>query len=462
MAGMAVLDAFEAAAQAFERPRSAWRKWRCNRDICDGLPHDQWGFNHARPQQQVAPAGDWDIWLFLAGRGTGKTRTGAEDMAKYGVENAGVRCALIGPTFTDARDTMVEGESGILAVLERYGALRVVNGWNRSLGELFLTNGSRYKCFSADEPERLRGPQHHRIWADELGSWRYADAWDQATFGLRLGRKPRAIITGTPRNTELIRDLVKRDGTDVHVTRGATFDNEVNLAPSAMATFRRRYEGTRLGRQELYAELLLDTPGALVTMAMIEAARVRYVPDAGLDHVVVAIDPAVTNTKDSDETGILVVGSLAEDLYALEDCSGKYSPDAWAREAINAYVEWQADALVYESNQGGDMVRQTIVTTWRAMRAAGLLSDLPEPRIVAVHASRGKRARAEPIAALYEQGRYHHVGGLPKYEDQWTTWVPGIDAEDSPDRMDAGVWASTVLAQNFSERVGGGRFGKTA
>lgn len=454
------LNAFEAAADEFERPRSAWRQWRCNRDICDGLPHDSWTFKHARPQQQIAPVGDWDIWLFMAGRGTGKTRSGAEDMAKYGVENPGTRNALVGATFADARDTMVEGESGLLAVLERYKALRAVNGWNRSLGELTLTNGTRYKCFSADEPERMRGPQHHRAWADELGSWRFADAWDQLTFGLRLGRKPRCIVTGTPRNTKLIRDLVKREG--VHITRGSTFDNAANLAPAALATFKARYEGTRLGRQELYAELLLDTPGALVSMALIDAARVRHIPDAGLAHVVVAIDPAVTNTKDSDETGILVIGSLQQDLYALEDCSGKYSPDAWARSAINAYVEWEADALVYESNQGGDMVKQTIVTTWRAMRAEGLLPDIPEPRIIAVHASRGKRARAEPIAALYEQGRMHHVGSLPRYEDQWTTWVPGVESEDSPDRMDAGVWGATVLAQAFSERIGGGRFGRTA
>ena len=460
MAGMAVLDPFEAAAQSFERPRSAWRVWCCDRDICDGLPHGQWLHNHARPQQQIAPVGDWNHWLFLAGRGTGKTRAGAEDMARYGVDNPGSRIALVGPTFTDARDTMVEGESGLLGVLERYGALRPVNGWNRSLGEIFLINGTRYKCFSADEPERLRGPQHHRAWADEPGSWRYADAWDQLTFGLRLGRKPRCVITGTPRNTSMIRDLVKRG--DVHITRGATFDNAANLADAALATFRTRYEGTRLGRQELYAELLLDTPGALVTMKMIDDSRIRHLPDTPLANVVVAIDPAITNTKDSDETGILVMGALEQDLYALEDCSGKFSPDAWARQAINAYVEWEADALVYESNQGGDMVRQTIVTTWRAMRAEGLLPDLAEPRIIAVHASRGKRARAEPIAALYEQGRMHHVGALPRYEDQWTTWVPGVDAEDSPDRMDAGVWGATVLAQAFSERVAGGRFGRTA
>ena len=216
---------------------------------------------------QLTPDGEWLVWLILAGRGFGKTRTGAEDVAWYGIMNPGSRIAVVAPTYADARDTCIEGDSGLQNVLPR----QAIAAWNRSLGELLLTNGTRYKLFSADEPERLRGPQHHRAWCDEVAAWRYPEAWDQLLFGLRLGDDPRIVATTTPRPTPLIRTLVAAPTT--HVTRGSTFDNAANLAPAAMAQLKAKYEGTRLGRQELYAEVLDDTPGALWTRAMIEKAR---------------------------------------------------------------------------------------------------------------------------------------------------------------------------------------------
>ncbi|MGZ6376668.1 MAG: terminase large subunit domain-containing protein, partial [Ktedonobacterales bacterium] len=212
----------------------------------------------ARPEQ-VTPDGKWNIWLILAGRGWGKTRTGAEDVKAYGLTHPDSRIAIVAPTYADARDTCIEGDSGLLRILPR-NALKT---WNRSLGELELTNGTRYKLFSADEPDRLRGPQHHRAWCDELAAWKYTDTWDQLLFGLRLGTHPQIVATTTPRPVKLIRDLVERS--DVHVTRGNTFDNAANLAPAALEQLRAKYSGTRLGRQELFAEILGDTPGALWT-----------------------------------------------------------------------------------------------------------------------------------------------------------------------------------------------------
>lgn len=435
VAGVASLDPFEAAARLIEGPRVARAAW----------------LDTARPNQ-LTPAGAWNAAVWLAGRGFGKTRTGAEDIAYWASRHPGTRIALVGPTFADARDTMVEGESGLLSVLERYDLLRTRNGWNRSLGELFLKNGCRMKLFSGDEPDRLRGPQHHRAWVDELATFQYPEAWDQLLFGLRLGDRPQAIITTTPRPTVLIRELIARE--DVHVTRGSTFDNAAHLAPAALAQLRERYDGTRLGRQELYAELLLDTPGALVTLDMIDKARVKLAPTV-LQHVLVGVDPAITATERSDETGIVVVGQYDTHLYVLEDQSAIRTPDGWGRAAITAWVEWEADGIVYETNQGGDLVKATIVQAYRDMRAAGLVTG-PEPRLIPVHASRGKRVRAEPVAALYEQARIHHVGSLAHLEDEWTSWT--TQSKDSPDRMDAMVWAATVLLDLAAPVTGGGRF----
>ena len=661
-------------------------QWNCGIPGCDGAPHAGQPNRHARPDQ-LAPPGDWLVWLIQAGRGWGKTRVGAEWIKARALEQPGTRWAVVAPTFGDARDTCVEGESGLLAVLPDD---RVAN-WNRSMGELFLANGSRIKCFSADEPERLRGPQHHGAWCvaaevpvvtargdvpiadvrpgdfvltrrgwrpvlaarrtkrdaavvtvtteagrtlrctpdhpvladgawcdaetlspgttlsacslmdrpptgtgtasagtsttvpagtaaplaspsprpsgltstapsqtattcttstetrptttrptsassndaaiaiatpprtapsrpappsapqrcgrpgsrnsasastaahptnpdrptartagrtaalehdavvsvrpsgwadvydltvadahefyaggvlvhncDELAAWRYPDAWDQLQFGLRLGDMPRTVVTTTPKPTRLVKALAER--TDVHVTRGATFDNAANLSAAALAELRARYEGTRMGRQELYGELLDDVEGALWTHAMIDDHR-RPMPE--LVRVVTAIDPAVTSGEDSDETGIIVAGIGTDgDGYVVADRSGKFTPDAWARRAVAAHDEHQGDRVVAEVNNGGDLVELTL-------RAVD-----PTVPYRKVTASRGKRLRAEPVAALYEQGRIHHVGVLTALEEQMLTWTP--ESGDSPDRLDALVWALTdlMLTESKARRRG--------
>lgn len=392
------------------------------------LERDGW-LATARPDQRT-PDGDWNVWLILAGRGWGKTRTGAEDLADYARTNPGSRLAVVAPTFGDARDTCIEGESGLLAVLGD----RWVAAWNRSQGDLRLTNGSRIKTFSADEPERLRGPQHHRAWCDEVAAWRYPEAWDQLMFGLRLGERPQVVATTTPKPVRLIRSLSERP--DVHVTRGATFDNAANLSPAAIAQLEERYKGTTLGRQELYGELLEQIPGALWTRDMIERTRLRAAPD--LQRIVIAIDPAVTSGEDADETGIVVAGIAGDKVYVLADASGRMAPEAWARRAIELKDEWGADRLVAEVNQGGDLVASVLRAVDR---------NVP---LKMVRAARGKRARAEPVSALYEQGRVHHVGGFDALEDQLCMWT--TDTLESPDRLDALVWAVTELALNATKQ----------
>jgi phage terminase large subunit-like protein len=385
----------------------------------------------ARPEQ-VAPDGDWLTWVILAGRGWGKTRTGAEDVAWDGMANPGSRIAVVAPTSADARDTCVEGDSGLLSVLPR----EAVQTWNRSLGELILVNGTRFKTFSADEPERLRGPQHHRAWADELAAWRYPEAWDQLMFGLRLGRHPQAVVTTTPKPTPLVKALVAAKTS--HVTRGSTFDNAANLAPSALQMLREKYEGTRLGRQELEAEILGDLPGALWSLSSLDAYRLREAPTMG--RIVVAVDPAVTATEASDEHGIIVAGLSDKRGIVLEDASIQGSPHEWARRAVSLYRSWNADCIVIEVNQGGDMVAHTIRTI-----------D-PNVKIKEVRASRGKHVRAEPIAALYEQGRVAHVGAFPELENQMTQMTTaGFEGEGSPDRVDALVWAMTELFPSMTQ-----------
>ena len=380
----------------------------------------------ARPEQ-LTPPGDWRIWLILAGRGWGKTRVGAEDGKTYGLEHKDSRIGIVAPTYADARDTCVEGESGLLACLPASKVLR----WNRSLGELSLTNGARYKLFSADEPERLRGPQHHRMWFDEMGAWKYPQqTFDMAMFGLRLGMTPQAVITTTPRPIPLVKDLMRRVGADVVLTKRSTYDNLDNLAPAFVQQIVARYAGSRLGRQELEAEILDDNPGALWKRDALDALRVLQHPD--LARVVVAVDPAATSNEGSDETGIIGAGRGASDGhgYVLEDASLRDTPAEWARAAVTLYHKLKADRIVAEANQGGDMVAHTIHTV-----------D-PNVPVKLVHASRGKVARAEPVAALYEQSRVHHVGTFPDMEDQMCNWTQG---DASPDRLDALVWALTEL-----------------
>lgn len=412
-------------------------------DECESLLHD-WRFL-ARPAQ-IEPAGDWQNWLVLAGRGFGKTRCGAEwirEQLKAGANRIG----LIAPTASDARDVMVEGESGLLAVCwagdkTRSGETLGRPSYEPSKRRLTWANGAIATLFSAEEPERLRGPQHDVIWADELAAWKYLrETWDMAMFGLRLGDRPRTCITTTPKPVPLVKELAK-DARTV-VTRGSTFDNAGNLAPSFLQAIRDKYEGTRLGRQELNAEILDDLPGALWTRDVLDKTRTKQAPE--MQRIVVAVDPSGTKgeSDEGDEIGIVVAGKGVDGrAYVLADQSCKLSPDGWGRRAVAAYHgSWsttpdtvKADRLIAERNFGGAMVEHVIKTIDRSVAYKE------------VTASRGKVARAEPVAALYEQGRVSHVGSMPELEDQMCAIAPeGYVGDGSPDRADALVWALTEL-----------------
>lgn len=392
---------------------------------------DPWAAQ-ARPEQRPPP-GEWRTWLVLAGRGFGKTRTGAEWVREQVMRHGKRRVALVAPTAADARDVLVEGESGLLAVCDRYGFRPLYEPTKR---RLTFPNGAIATTYSADEPDRLRGPQHDCAYMDEVGAWRRPEAYDMLQFGLRLGDDPRQVVTTTPRPTPLLRRVLADPATAV--TRGSTYDNRANLAPAFIETIIARYEGTRLGRQEIAGELLDDVEGALWTLARIDAARLRA--DATLPafgRVVVAIDPqAGHDAEGQSETGIVAAArdaapdKHARRAYVLADESGNHTPDGWARAAVAAFHRLKADRIVAEANQGGKMVEHTLRTIDRSVP------------ITLVHASRGKVARAEPVAALYEQGRVHHVGAFGRLEDQMTTYVAG---GPSPDRLDALCWAISDL-----------------
>jgi predicted phage terminase large subunit-like protein len=386
---------------------------------------ESWG----RPEQ-FAPRGDWRVWLLLAGRGFGKTRAGAEYVrAKVSARQAR-RFALVAPTAADARNVMVEGESGILAISPNDELPR----WEPSKRLLTWPNGAIATLYSADEPRRLRGPQHDAAWCDELAVWRYPEAWDMLMFGLRIGNDPRAVVTTTPRPTRLIKALA--GDPKVAVTRGTTYENRNWLAPAFFSQIVRKYEGTRLGRQELLAEIVEDMPGALWSRGVIEACRATIAP-ADLLRVVVAIDPAASAGATADETGIVVAGKDGDGRgWVLSDASGRYQPAEWARVAIAAFRAHAADRIVAEINNGGDMVAATL----------RMVDDSVPFR--AVRAARGKVARAEPVAALYEQGRVRHLGAFPELEDQMCAFAADFDratAGYSPDRVDALVWALSDL-----------------
>jgi phage terminase large subunit-like protein len=387
-----------------------------------------WDVN-ARPNQ-LPPPGPWSVWLLLAGRGFGKTRVLSEMANFWASSGQAKRLAIIAATAADARDVIVEGESGILATAPPWNVPEFQSGRRRVLWQ----NGAIATLYSAEEPDRLRGPQHDAALCDELAAWRDPSTWDMLMFGLRLGQHPRVVVATTPRPTKLVKQLLVREGVDLVVTRGTTYENRANLAPGFFTQIVSKYEGTRLGRQELMAEVLGDTPGALWTIDAIDRARRERAPD--LQRVVVRIDPAVSTNEGSDETGIVVVGRDERGHgYVLEDLSGRYDPAGWARAAVDAYYRHSADRIVAEVNMGGDMVESTLRT---------VDSNIS---FVAVHASRGKYVRAEPVAALYEQGRVHHVGAFPELEDQQTSFTADLDRAKfgSPDRVDALVWALTEL-----------------
>lgn len=448
--------------------------------VLDDLRY-KWSF-WAR-HNQIAPAGNWTFWLLLAGRGFGKTRTGAEWINERVQSGLARRIALVAPTAADVRKVMVEGESGILAISPP---------WNRPLFEpskLQLTwpNGAIAQLFSAEEPERLRGPQCDTFWADELAAWKkLQETWDMLQFGFRLGRDPRGCITTTPKPLPIVKELIQDDrekGGETAVTRGSTVDNKANLTPKFFTQIVKKYEGTRLGRQELDAEILEDMPGALWARPAIDANRrpcntpfpavikpmdvvtgVREMEDIGalkraaeailaaigedLVRLVVAVDPNVSNDEGSDEIGIVVTGKgMSGQGYTLADCSMKGSPSEWATTAIIAHDVFGADRIIGEANQGGNMVEHTLTTTAKFLKIEGK-RDSDHVGVTLVHATRGKVTRAEPVSTLYEQNRISHVGSMKILEDQMCLFTMDFDRKSmgySPDRVDALVWGHTHL-----------------
>lgn len=436
----------------------------------DQLMRLEWDWNGwlARPAQRI-PAGAWIIWLILTGRGWGKTRTGAETVYQW-VRDGYTRIALVGRTVPDVRDTMIgyggKGESGIMNVgpwpeRPEYNAQqRAIYFPARKHASVSHPDqptkpmGAVGTMFTAEKPAQLRGPQHEKAWIDELAQFQYEEAWDNLLLGLRLGDNPQCVVTTTPRRVPMIRSLLK-DPT-VHLTTGTTYDNLQNLADAFRLRVITRYEGTRLGRQELHGAMLEDVVGALWTSALIEKHRVQSYP-ANADgtpkmyRVVVAIDPQSIKTKaelaqsqehddEGGETGIVVAGiDVRGQSYVLEDVTLNGSPHEWASAAIAAYYRWHADRIVGEINNGGDMVGYTVGTV-----------D-PSVPFSEVWASKGKYTRAEPISALYERGYVHHVGLLAMLEDELTTWVPG---DKSPNRLDACVWALSELFYPQKEQQG--------
>ena len=385
-------------------------------------------------EDQLAPAGDWTTWLVLGGRGAGKTRAGAEWVRSVALGNSYIetiapRIALIGETLSDVRSVMVEGLSGLLAVHAGHERPK----FEPSKRCITWANGAVAQIFSAEDPESLRGPQFTHAWCDELAKWSYADAcWDMLQFGLRLGKRPHQVVTTTPRPIPLLKRLME-DATSA-VTRATTDMNAANLAPAFLETIVARYRGTRLGRQELDAEILEDRPDSLWPRALIEKCRKNTHPP--LERIVVAVDPPVTSTRRSDACGIVVAG-LGPDgcAYVIRDATlEQATPLEWARAVAVAYHKIGADRVVAEVNQGGEMVAAMI---------AQVDENIP---VRMVRATRGKWLRAEPVAALYEQSRVAHVGAFPELEDQMADFGrDGLSGNTSPDRVDALVWALSEL-----------------
>ncbi len=397
--------------------------------------HD-WEKHWAR-EAQCEPPGDWTTWVINAGRGFGKTRSGAEWIHKRVASGECKRIALIGRTAADVRDVMVEGESGILNTSPPWGRPVYIPSRRR------LTWTKPFPCvgltYTAEEPDKLRGPEFDTAWCDEIASWRYPETFSNLQLALRFGTDPRVLATTTPKPRQFFRRLLAEVG--VVVTGGSTYENRANLPAKFFRDITSQYEGTSIGQQELYALLLDQADGALWTRKIIDDSRIRHAPTE-MERIVVAIDPAATSGDSANETGIVSVGvkkhgkengsGPRDHYYVVEDMSGRYTPLAWATKAIESMRHQSADRIVGETNNGGEMVETTLRTV-----------D-PDVPYRAVHASRGKQARAEPVAALYEQGRVHHVGAFDDMEDQLCNWVPG-SGHASPDRLDALVWAITEL-----------------
>ncbi|HQW88948.1 MAG TPA: terminase family protein [Nitrospira sp.] len=426
--------------------------WRCQH-VEDGTecgavgsPDDTWTFRHARADQHPPKGLDWLIWLLLAGRGAGKTRAGSEWVHRLVLKYPGIHVALISPIRSDVRDTQVEGESGLLATA-RPG---MVPEWEPSKMRLTWPNGSMATGYSGEEPDRLRGKQHHFGWIDEPAHIDLIDdVWSNFMFGLRLGKKsgidPKVCLTTSPLPVQWLKDVIAEP--DTRVSRASTYLNLANLPEHYRTKILKKWEGTRTGLQEIEGLLLDDVEGALWTTEMLNDSRHRIGADLAafakkalaqtMDRINVAVDPAGTSGKRSDETGITVQGIRDDEPYVFEDYSGKYSPDEWAAKAIYAYDYWDADAIVVEITYGREMVIQVLKGYCDRMGRA-------MPRIITVDSRRGKMIRAEPIVAMWERAQAHIVGELPVLETQLTSWVPG---KASPDRLDAMVHGITDLAR---------------
>jgi len=416
--------------------------------LIEELNRKPWWFI-SRPEQQE-PAGNWFIWLILSGRGWGKTRTGSEWLAQQVIQNPKTKdgvptqWAIVAPTFGDAKNICVEGPSGFLKALQHQGLENEKDFiYNKSSHKIDFVDGARVHTFGADSPDSGRGLNLSGAWLDEIASWQYPyESWTEGLApALRIGDRPRVVVTTTPKPIKLIREWVSRTDDSIHVTRGSTFDNAKNLSSTALSELRSRYEGTRTGRQELYGEILEQAEGALWIRNWIEDTRITKDNVPQLTRIVVAIDPAVTSGENSDETGIITCGiGIDKHYYVLADDTLRDTPNEWGKRAVQAYTRWNADRIVAEVNNGGDMV-------------VGVIQQVDRSAPVKkVHATRNKTTRAEPISALYEQGKVHHVGGFPQLEDQMVLWTP--DVKKSPDRLDALVWALTELTGNYQSISG--------
>ena len=383
-------------------------------------------YTTARVNQLVVDHPDYNIHLFLAGRGWGKTLTGAYDLVQYCLSNDDVICGVVAPTYSDLKRVCFGGESGLVSIIPP--ELLGESGYNKSELEIQFYNGSKIIGIPAESYDRLRGVQFHRVWCDELCSYRYSEAFDNLMMALRLGKEPKCIITTTPRPTKLLKGLVKRR--DVKLIKGNTFENIDNLPASTIQMLKERYEGTTIGKQELYAEIIDINENSLFKHNNIHDNRVEKQPE--LVKIVVGIDPAVTSKKTSDETGIIVAGrDINNHYYVLDDKSGIFSPDIWIKKAIELYYHYQANKIIAETNNGGDLILKLLQ-----------VQDASVP-YQSVRASRGKMTRAEPVSSLYEQNRVHHVGYFRELEEQMCSYTG--ESTDSPDRMDALVWCISAL-----------------
>ncbi len=392
------------------------------------LPPGDFDWEAKGRDEQWFPDGDWRVWLILAGRGFGKTRTGAETIRRLVQQEAAARFALVGETAADVRDVMIEGPDGILQRSLPHERPK----YEPSKRRLTWPNGIVATAYAGSDPEQLRGPQHGFAWVDELAKFKYPrETWDNLMFGLRMERKPRCLVTTTPRPIRLLRELLAPDRTDVVVTRGSTYDNAANLPQAFLEDILRKYEGTTVGRQELYAEMLDETPGALWTRDMIDRLRVSEAPK--LSRVLIGVDPSTSANGLGDACGIVVAGiDDARDsvAYVLEDATLHASPNKWASEVARMSRKYGAGCVIAEANQGGALVKQVLL-------AAG-----QHVRVKLVNTNKSKTARAEPIVTLYEREKVRHVGAFPDLEDEMVNWVPG---SYSPNRLDALVWALSEL-----------------